>query len=154
MHVAFRHSTHLGPLILDERYLWPIIIQDNRSGKLSHFRVHITVKILEDERNTREHPVATNFYAGETDGRRWNAARTWPCTRRSQATRFTRRETSTRIALSFEWRMQWRYAKTRASRGVGAADPRNHLSVPRRSDREDIASRYCRATAVRSTWVP
>lgn len=68
--------------------------------------------------------------------------------------------------------MQWRYANASASRGVGSlnkirinaksndasfstyAEPKNHLSVPRRSERAAIASRYCVIMADRDNRVP
>jgi hypothetical protein len=78
-------------------------------------------------------------------------------TLRSHATRLTRRVTSIRTLSGAESK-RCRYANSNASRNVGALvmmvrspggyeragtyeDPRNHVSVPRRSDRAPIASR-------------
>lgn len=86
-----------------------------------------------------------------------NLSRTKQRTRPSHATRLTRRVTSILSTLD-ACKMQWRYAKASASRGVGSLkdrfipqfkkslsaylDPKNHFSVPSRCEREAIASLY------------
>lgn len=112
-----------------------------------------------------KHPISIHFpgYCAR------NAPLTCCLTLHSHATRLTCLVTSILI-ISFAWRMMCKYAKTNASSAVGFlqevrrkhknerlvtySDPRNHLSVPRRSERDPIASRNWRSTVDEEMCVP